>query len=304
MISSRRLAILVEVAHAGTVAAAAEALGYTPSALSQQLRALEQEVGAPVVERRGRRIALTQAGQVLVARGEAILEAIHAAEAEVEAIAGLRAGRLRLGWFSTAGALLVPRAIAAFRARHPGIELVLEEGDPEECARRLREGELDLAVVYEFHGDSSLPPDLRLTRLLVDRLHIALPPGHRLARRKLVRMRDLADDTWIQGVRQGPTVDTLPAAAREAGFEARIAFQTDDPLAWQGLVAVGVGVGVVPQLTLPVARPDITIRALDAPSLVRDVFAALPPGSHEDPAAVEMIACLVDAAQGLAAPGI
>ena len=301
MLDSRRLRVLLQVARSGSLAAAAEELGYTPSAISQQIRALERELGTMVFQRRGRGIVLTDPGRALVAHAERIVDALGAAEAEVQAIGGLHAGLLRLGWFSTAGAILVPRAIALFRERHPHVELVLEEADPDECAHRLRKGELDLAVVYEFRLDEPLPPDLRLAPLLEDRLHIAVPPNHRLAHRRRIRMAELADDTWIQGVRYGSTVATLPAACREAGFEPRIGFQTDDPMAWQGLVAAGVGVAVIPKLTLPTARSDIAVRELDAPSLVRKVSVAVPPGHYRAPATEAMSQALGKVAEELAA---
>lgn len=300
MLDSRRLRVLIEVARSGSLAAAADALGYTPSAASQQIRALERELGTVVLERRGRGVALTEPGRALVAHAQRVVEALDAAEAEVHAIAGLRAGVLRLGWFSTAGAILVPRAIALFRERWPQIELVLEEADPDESARRLLTGELDLAVTYEFRLDEPLPADLRLSPLLEDHLHIALPPGHRLARRRRIAMAALANETWIQGVRHGSTVATLPAACREAGFEPQIAFQTDDPMAWQGLVAAGVGVAVIPQLTLPIARADIVVRQLVAPSLVRRVSVALPARRYRPPAADAMADALQLAARELA----
>jgi DNA-binding transcriptional LysR family regulator len=296
MLDSRRLRVLLEVARSGSLAAAADALGYTPSAVSQQIRALEREVGTVVLERRGRGVALTDPGRALAAHAQGVVDALDAAEAEVHAIAGLRSGILRLGWFSTAGAILVPRAIALFRDRHPDIALVLEEADPDESARRLFTGDLDLAVTYEFRLDAPLPADLDLTPLLEDYLHIALPPGHRLAGRRRIAMRELADETWIQGVRRGSTLATLPAACREAGFEPQIAFQTDDPMAWQGLVAAGVGIAVIPQLTLPIARPDIVVCRLDAPSLVRRVSAAMPSGRYRPPAAGAMAEALEQAA--------
>lgn len=296
MLDSRRLRVLLAVERGGSLAAAADELGYTPSAVSQQIRALEAELGTLVLERRGRGVLLTEPGRALAAHAHRIVDALGAAEAEVQAIAGLRAGVLRMGWFSTAGAVLVPRAIARFRERHPAIELVLDEADPDECAQRLRDGDLDVAVVYEFRLDPPLPGGLRLVPLLEDRLHIALPPHHRLARRKRVRLAELSGESWIQGVRRGSTVDTLPAACREAGFEPRIAFQTDDPLAWQGLVAAGVGVAVMPQLSVSTARPDIVVRPLDAPSLVRRVSVALPPGRHRSPAAEAMARALTDVA--------
>jgi molybdate transport repressor ModE-like protein len=301
MLDSRRLRVLRHVARAGSLAAAAAELGYTPSAVSQQIRALEREVGTILLERRGRGITLTEPGRVLAQHAQRILEDVGAAEAEMAAIAGLRSGLLRFGWFSTAGAVLVPRAIARFRQHHPEIELALEEGDPDECARALRDGELDLAVLYTFRLDQPLPDELRLTPLLEDRLHVALPPGHRLARRKRIHLAELAEDVWIQGVRHGSTLATLPAACREAGLEPRIAFQTDNPIAWQGLVAAGVGVAVIPQLTIPSARPDIAIRELDAPSLIRKVSSAMPSGRYTPPAAQAMNDALMEVAARLEA---
>lgn len=299
MIDARRLRVLLHVARAGSLAGAAAELGYTPSAVSQQIRALERELGTIVLERRGRGIALTEPGRALAQRAERVIDELGAAQAELEAIAGLRSGVLRFGWFSTAGAVLVPRAIARFRGRHPDVDLRLEEADPDECAHGLRDGQLDLAVLYEFRFDQPLPGELRITHLLEDRLHIALPPDHRLAHRKRIRIADLAADTWIQGVRHGTTLATLPAACREAGFEPRIGFQTDNPSAWQGLVAAGVGVAVIPQLTIPSARADIAIRELDAPSLVRNISSALPPGRYTPPAARAMTQALVEAATQL-----
>ena len=112
-------------------------------------------------------------------------------------------------------------------------------------------------------------------------------------------MAELSDAAWIQGVRHGSTLATLPAACREAGFEPHIAFQTDDPMAWQGLVAAGVGVAVMPQLTLPTARTDIVVRELDAPSLVRDVSVAMHRGRYRPPAADAMALALREVATEL-----
>jgi DNA-binding transcriptional LysR family regulator len=299
MIDSRRLRFLLEVERTGSLGAAADALGYTPSAVSQQMRALEREAGAALIDRRGRGIVLTEAGRAMARHARRVVDALSAAETEVQAIAGLRAGVLRFGWFSTAGATLAPRAIALFRSLHPVIELVLEEADPDDCVRRLRDGGLDLALVYEFPGDEPLSADLRLEPLLEDRLRIALPPGHRLAGRRRIALAELAGDSWIQGVRHGSTVDVLPAACQAAGFTPRIALQTDDPTAWQGLVAAGVGISVIPELALPTAREDIVVRRLDAPALVRKVSVARPPGEHTSPAADAMGAALRKVAEEL-----
>ncbi len=155
MLNVNRLRILKEVAHRGSFSAAADALSYTQSAVSQQIAALEAETGMTLLERRPRGVSLTAAGQTLVGHAESVLADLDAAEAALAAIAGLRGGRLRMASFPTAGATLMPLAIATFRSRHPDVELTLAEGEPEQIAPRLRTGELDLALLFEF--DASGP---------------------------------------------------------------------------------------------------------------------------------------------------
>src|ERR1700757_2646257 len=150
MLNVGRLRVLREVAYRGSVSRAAEALAYTQSAVSQQLATLESEVGMALLERHPRGVTLTAAGQTLVGHAEGILARIDAAESAIAAISGLRGGKLRMASFPTAGARLMPPAIAAFRASHPDVELTLSEGEPEEIAPRLRRGELDLALLYGF----------------------------------------------------------------------------------------------------------------------------------------------------------
>jgi DNA-binding transcriptional LysR family regulator len=301
MLDVRRLRVLAEVARHGSFTAAARALAYTPSAVSQQIAALEREAGAVLVERGARGVALTEPGRLLAAEAEQVLGRLAAAEAELQALAGLRAGLLRLGWFATAGATLMPRAIAAFQRRHPEVELDLFEGDPDACVPRLRARELELALIYQFELEPPVAPDLERVHLLDDPLHIGLPADHPLARRRRVRLSDLAGERWIQGVRAGATADVLPRACRLAGFEPSVAFRTDDRIAVEGLVAAGVGVALMPRLTLPTVRPDVTVRPLDATGLRRDVLAALPSGAYRPPAATAMLAVLREVCRELVA---
>lgn len=289
MLDVRRLRILCEVARHGSLAAAARALSYTPSAVSQQIAMLEREVGATLLERVPRGVVLTDAGRVLVRESEEIFSRLAAAETAVQALAGLGSGLLRLGWFATAGATLMPRAIAAFRRRHPGVALDLFQGDPGECVAQLRAREIQLALVYEFELEPPLEQDLQQVHLIDDRLYIGLPRDHPLTTRRHVRLTDLAQAHWIQGVRDGATVDVLPRACRLAGFEPTIVLRTDDRTAVEGLVAAGVGVALMPQITLPTVRSDIVVRPLDSPALIRRVRAALPPGTYRHPAAMAMI---------------
>jgi DNA-binding transcriptional LysR family regulator len=301
MLEVRRLRVLLEVARQGSFTAAARTLSYTPSAVSQQIAALEREAGTTLVERGPRGVLLTEPGRILAREADEILGRLAAAELELQALAGLRAGLLRLGWFATAGATLMPHAIAAFQRRHPSVELDLFEGDPDECVPRLRARELELALIYEFELEPPVATDLEQVPLVTDPLYVGLPAGHPLGARRRIDLAELAEERWIQGVRHGSTLEVLPRACRLAGFEPRIAFRTDDRIAVEGLVAAGLGVALIPQLTLPTARPDIAVRPLVAKGLSRQVRAALPAGAYRPPAAMAMVEVLREVCQRLVA---
>lgn len=292
MLEVNRLRVLCEVGRLGSFSAAAGALSYTPSAISQQIRALEREVGVGLVERSARGATLTDAGRLLARHGEEILGRLAAAEDDLQAMLGLRTGRLRLGAFATASAALVPRAISDFRREHPAIEVRLIEVDPDEAVEALRAYELDLALVYRF----PLEPAADLTGLdylplVDDRLNVALPRDHPLARRKRLRLSELAHEPWVQGVYRGSTAGVLPAACRAAGFEPRIVFRSDDHLAVQGSVAAGLGVAVIPSLTLSTARRDVVILPLEVEGdlLRREVGLALRAHTPRPPAVGAMV---------------
>jgi DNA-binding transcriptional LysR family regulator len=289
--------VLLEVGRRGSFSAAAEALSYTQSAVSQQVAALEREAGARLVQRGGRGVRLTEAGEVVARHAETILARLADAEAELEAIAGLRGGRLRLASFPTAGSTLMPRAIAQFRAGHPGVELSLADNEAEEAIARLRAGELDLALIQEPNditerGDSGI----ERTHLLEDPMYLVLPRDHPLARRARVRLRDLADEAWIGTPGWcGCTRLVLSACARD-GFDPHVAFESDDYLAVQGLVAAGVGVALIPELALVTVRDDVAIRSLDRGSPARQVVAGTLEGSYRSPAAGAMLTILSEVA--------
>src|ERR1700732_984779 len=156
MLNVARLKILKEGAYRGSFSSAAEALSYSQSAVSQQIAPLESETGLTLLERHPRGVTLTAAGQALIGHAEGILARLEAAEGAMSAIAGLRGGRLRMASFPTAGSTLMPVAIANFRAAYPDVELTLREGEPEEIVPRLRAGELDLALLFEFDEDTQL----------------------------------------------------------------------------------------------------------------------------------------------------
>src|SRR5271170_3929990 len=301
MLNVARLKILTEVAYRGSLSAAADALSYSQSAVSQQIAALEAETGMALLERHPRGVTLTAAGQTLVGHAEGILARLESAEAALGAIAGLRGGRLRMASFPTAGATLMPLAIAAFRTRHPDVELTLAEGEPEQIAPRLRAGEIDLALLFEFGaaaGDDGTDAD-ELTRveLLEDPLYLALPREHRLASKRRLRLQDLRGEAWVQTSSASPCARHVVRSCHAAGFEPNVAFESDDYQTVQGLVAAGVGVALIPELALnPVVREDIAIRALSPRPPMRQVVAATPAGSRLLPAAPAMLSELEDAA--------
>jgi DNA-binding transcriptional LysR family regulator len=280
--------VLREVAVRGSFSAAAESLSFTQSAISQQIAALEREAGCTLVQRNARGIRLTEAGEALVRHADAILARLSEAEAELEAIAGLRGGRLRLASFESAAATLMPLAIAAFRAEHPDIELSMLMMEPEDSAPLLKAGELDLALGFDARIRSEVDGVLR-HHLISDPMFIAMPADHRYAHKRNLRLADLADDAWIAGTTDCECNRLINRACAIAGFEPRIAFQTDDYTAMQGFVAAGVGVSMIAELGLTSIRDDIVVRSLGRETPVREVFSMTAADAHRTPATQAML---------------
>jgi DNA-binding transcriptional LysR family regulator len=298
MLDVRRMRVLREVAQQGSFSAAAEALSFTQSAISQHVAALERETGTQLVDRGPRGVRLTDAGRALVSHADAIIARIDDAEEELAAIAGLREGRLRLASFQSAGSTLVPQAVAAFRDRHPGVELAMIQAEPEEATERLHSGDIDLALVYDYAPiRSMLDGELELVALLEDPYDIILRKGHRLAERKTVRLRDLADESWISSTTGGGCRRIHERACQEAGFEPKVAFESDETLAVQALVAAGVGVTMLPRLALSTVHPGVVVRELPPGSLVRRIWAARLANAYRSPACEAMLQILGDVAE-------
>ena len=305
MLNLNRLRIYIEVASRGSFSAAADALSYTQSAVSQQIAALEAETGVTLIERLPRGVRLTQAGEVLLTYAEGIVARLHAAEAEMAAIAGLRGGQLRMASFPTAGATLMPLAIAIFRGQHPEVALSLAEGEPEEIGPRLIAGEFDVALLFEFEGTSeSLGADVERLLLFEDPMFLALPADHPLARRRTLRLESLRAESWIQTSSSSPCARHVVRSCHAAGFDPIVSFESDDYQTVQGLVAAGVGVALIPKLALAGARDDIAIRALSPASPVRNVVAATPEGTRLTAAAAAMRKILIDVAARFVGPTV
>jgi DNA-binding transcriptional LysR family regulator len=289
MLNLPRMRVLREVAALGSFSAAADALGYTQSAISQAVATLEAETGATLLQRDRRGVRLTAAGEVLVAHADGMLARMEAAEADLAAVLGLRGGLLRMASFPTAGATLMPVAIARFRAAHPDVQLTLAEGEPQDIAPRLRAGELDLALLFEFRGGEKLGGGLARVELFEDPLHVALPAGHPLAERPALRLEDLRDEAFVQTSAASPCARHVVRCCHAAGFEPAVSFESDDYQTVQGLVAAGVGVALIPQLALSTVRGDMIVRALHPSGPTRRVTAATVRGSAVAPAAAAML---------------
>ncbi|MBS2551125.1 LysR family transcriptional regulator [Catenulispora sp. NL8] len=271
MLDVTRLRVLTAVARHGSVTAAARVLGYAQPSISHHLARLEAETGAKLVQRVGRGIRLTDAGRLLAERAEEILGRMDVAEAELDAISGLRAGRVRLAAFPSALGTFVPSAFAAFAAAHPGVDLVLVEAEPPEGARLLRAGEVDVALLFSYADDPAADDDLRRTPVLTEPTHLVVPadqPGDRLT--------DHADRRWIAGCERCRT--HLLRVCSRAGFTPDIAYTTDDYVAVQALVASGLGVTTLPGLALAAQR-NPAVRTVALAGHERLVSAAV----HGDP---------------------
>jgi DNA-binding transcriptional LysR family regulator len=298
MLDVKRMRVLREVAHCGSFSAAAESLSYTQSAISQQIAALEREAGTRLVERSARGVRLTDAGQVVVRHADVILARLADAEAELEAIAGVRGGRLRLASFPSAGATVMPAAIARFRARHPGVELTLRPAEPDDGVAALRAGEVDIALtICSEAGHAYCHPSegLEWTHLLDDPMYVALPTTHALARKRTLKLADLAEEDWMLGSTSScPDASIFLRSCQAAGFEPTISFHSDDYLAIQGFVAAGMGVSFIPDLALHSVREDIVIRSLSGRPPMRRIEAVTLTGSWTSPAKKAMLDVLVE----------
>lgn len=304
MLSVSRLRVLREVAARESFSEAASALNYTQSAVSQAIGRLEAEVGVPLLERDSHSVRPTSAGTVLLDHAARILTQLEAAEADLAAIAGGSGGELRLASFPTAGATLMPLAVAAFRAAHPNVSLSLTEGEPEEIAPRLREGEFDLALLFEFDGGAGgLGSGIRSVPLFEDPMRLALASGHALAKRERITLGDLGDEPWVQTSEASACARHVVRICRAAGFEPRVSFESDDYLTVQGLVAAGVGVALIPELALsPSIRYDVAVRQLHPSGPIRRVVASTPGAPSTLPAAAAMLDILQEQAGRLLPP--
>ncbi len=291
MLDVRRLRVLREVARRGSLAGAADVRSYTPSAVSQQIAALEREAGTRLLERRARGVVLTEAGQTLVEHAEVILGRLEAAEAALAALAELRRGHLRMASFATAGASVLPRAVDAFRARHPAVELTVGQASPLESVARLREGRLDLALTVDLEEQPT--EGVEVIHLFDDPLQLALHRDHPLAGKEDIRLVDLADETWID-VPRATSGGHVVARLAGDGFTPRVAVESDDYTAIRELVGAGAGIALLPDLALFPPHASVALRSLGPDRPYRNIQVATRPQAFRSPAAAAMLEILCE----------
>lgn len=305
MIDAAGLRVMRAIADEGSFTSAAAALGYSQPAISQMVRRLEQRMGTPLVDRVGRTVRLTEAGAALARHAASVLSALDAAEEEVAAIAGLRAGRVRLAAFPSASATLVPKALALVRDRFPGVSMSFTEAEPAEALAALRAGECDLAVAFTYEGvdvgrGEEDVEGFVVVPLVDDEVKLAVPRSHPLAKKKSADLSTLADETWIAGCPR--CRGHLVELARVAGFSPNVAFETEDYVAVMGLIAEGLGIAVIPDLILRTVHHDDIVALPLTPASRRRIEAVTTPDLERVPAVAETLHALKESAKSQPRP--
>ncbi|GLZ42056.1 LysR family transcriptional regulator [Actinokineospora sp. NBRC 105648] len=288
--------VLRAVVTSGSVTAAATNLGYTPSAISQQVAALEKQAGLALLERVGRGVQPTAAGRLLTEHAAIISRYVAEAETALADLRAGRTGRLAIRYFATAGAALVPPALARLRREHPGVQLDLKLFDPEDPLPEVEQGRADLAIVV--HPRQTVPRGIQMTHLLDDPYRAVLPVGHRLAAKRVIDLAELAEEPWVGNEwPSGPCEQIIYDACGAAGFTPDIVVESEDYTNAQGFVAAGLGISLIPLMGLANRHPGVVVRRLRHPEPVRVIHAAVRESSLEQPALLDLLDALRDAAR-------
>jgi DNA-binding transcriptional LysR family regulator len=303
----RRLRVLRAVVRTGSVRAAAAQLGCTASAVSQHVTALERETDAVLFEKAGRGLRATDAARLLADVADDVLDRLAGAEAALAALRAGRTGRLQLTSFPSAGAALVPPAVAALRSRFPDLDLVLRVAEADEALAGLRAGEVDVAVVVEAQapGEQAEGADgLALVHLLDDPYSVLIPASHPLADADDVDLADLAGEPWV-GTASAPGHCQAAAleACRAAGFSPSYVVQADEYPTTTGFVAAGLGVALVPELALGFVQDRVLVKPVRGVHPVRHVYAAVRAARAGEVAVRGAVEALQAAADGVARSG-
>jgi DNA-binding transcriptional LysR family regulator len=303
MLDLRRLRLLRELDERGTIAAVADALQFTPSAVSQQLAILEREAGVPLLERAGRGVRLTDPALMLVEHADALLQRAALAEADLAAAAGAVTGRARIAGFQSAYVRLAVPAMEALARDAPRLRCELVEAEPEQALPALALGDVDLVLGDEWqHQPWRLAATLERHELLRDPVRVLLPVRHPAARRHrdAVPLAELAAEAWASGhAAMGWEEMTQRTCRERGGFEPDIRHRTNDATVSLALVARGLAVTLLPELALPARRPGIALRRIAGAPLDRAIFAVTRAADAARPSTRALLAAVRDAAAAL-----
>lgn len=300
MLDIRRLQVLLAIVEEGSVTGAATALGYTPSAISQQLLRLEREAGQPLLDRHARGMTPTDAGVVLATHARKILRQLAAAEADLAEVAGVRRGSVTLGTFPTVGSSFLPLAVRRYRELYPNISLTISSGREDSLVRMLEDGTVAMSLLWDYAWQRIDNDELVLTELFTDPTVLLVGANHRLARRRTVRMSDLASEPWIIRAGGHPVVEVLDRSAVAAGFTPTIAFQANDYQEAQAMVSVGLGIALAPRTATVNQHPDVRVVSLGDTAPSRRVLVAHRQGRVRGAAELALHDVLVETAAGYA----
>ena len=268
----RQLRYFIAVARRRHFTAAAEALHVAQPALSQQIRQLERELGIELLDRTGRRVRPTAAGEAFLVRAERVLAEVASAQAEMAEFAGLVRGRVVVGALPSLAEHQLPALVAGFHARHPGLELVLREENTAELLALVAAGEVDLALVHQAPGDAAgRTAPLTLEPLFTEDLVAVVAPGHPLAGRGALPLAALRDEPFILSKAGSVIRDTILAACAAAGFAPRVAFESGGQATVRALAAVGLGVAILPRSEAAAGGAALAVLDLAPPRLTRTV---------------------------------
>lgn len=282
MLDVRRLQVLRAVVTSGSVTAAAANLGYTPSAISQQLAALERETGIALLERAGRGVRPTAAGRLLSGHAAVISENVAEAERALADLRAGRTGRIAIRYFGSVGPSLLAPALATLRREHESVAVDLALIDNDEPMRAISEGDADLAIMVG--ASAAGRPGIRLIHLIDDTYRVVLPKDHSLAEQSDVDLAALADQPWIGSEPPGPCLTPILDACASAGFSPDFVAKSEDYATAQGFVAAGLGVSLIPRLGLSTRHPGVVVRPLRRPEPARAVYAAVREVALQEPA--------------------
>jgi DNA-binding transcriptional LysR family regulator len=306
MLDLRRLRLLRELHARGTIAAVADALQFTPSAVSQQLALLEREAGVRLLERAGRGVRLTDPALVLVEHADALLERASLAEADLAAAAGTVTGRGRIAGFQSVLLRIALPAVEALAREAPRLRCEFIEAEPEQALPALALGDVDLVLGDEWqHQPWRLSSALQRHELLRDTVHLVLPARHPAARRRqdAVPMAELAGEAWTTGhAGMGWEEITQRTCREHGGFEPDIRHRTNDATVSLALVARGMAVTLLPDLVMPGRHPGTTLRSIAESTVSRAIFAVTRAADAARPSTQALVAAVRDAAAVLAEP--